>query len=97
MSLNALCACVDSRRTWEDGFQRFHLKPFVLTLYPHSLGLVIMIPRLCEVPILLMALTGNERFEDRMGVKSCGLLKKINPFIIAINAHGFTYYFFIIN
>ena len=56
-----------------------------------------MIPRLCDVPILLMALTGNERFEDRVGVKSCGLLKKINPFIIAINAHGFTYYFFIIN
>lgn len=46
-----------------------------------------MIPRMCDVPILLMALTGNERFEDRVRVKSCGLLKKINPFIIAINVH----------
>lgn len=96
MSLNALCACVDSRRTWEGGFQRFHLKPFVLTLYPHSLGLVIMIPRLCEVPILLMALTGNERFEGRVGVKSCGLLKKINSFIIASNVHMGSLFIFLL-
>ena len=53
-----------------------------------------MIPRMCDVPILLMTLTGNERFEDRVGVKSCGLLKKINPFIIASNAYGFIIYFF---
>ena len=53
-----------------------------------------MIPRMCDVPILLMALTGNERFEDRVGVKSCGLLKKINSFIIASNAYVFIIYFF---
>ena len=29
-----------------------------------------------------------------MRVKSCGLLKKINPFIIASNAHGFIFLFY---